>query len=167
MSRPTQDRVKELFSYDPLTGEFRRRVDSLKGRWKAGELAGWSGTRGYRYLLIDGCVSRASSVGWLYIHGEWPGVELDHRNKDTGDDRLENLRQATKSQNQANKGKYKRNTSGFAGVTWNRSHSKWQAQIGFQGKVKYLGSFEEAKSAALAYDVAARQLFGEFARVNF
>lgn len=164
---PTQARVRELFQYEEATGIFRRRNDSDNRRWKSGRVCGWVGTGGYRYLLVDGSVFRASSIAWLYVTGRWPECEVDHENKNAGDDWFHNLRPATKSQNQWNKNKYARNTSGFKGVTWNKNHGKWQAQIGFREKMLYLGSFADPVDAASAYDREAALLFGEFAVLNF
>jgi hypothetical protein len=58
-------------------------------------------------------------------------------------------------------------TSGFKGVTWFKRDSKWMAQIGINGKNRYLGYYETAEQAARAYDIAARELHGEFATLNF
>ncbi len=91
---------------------------------------------------------------------------VDHINGDRLDNRRENLRACSCSQNLANRGKNKNNTSGFKGVTWSKSSKKWQAQLKLGGKMKYLGVFDVPKDAALAYDRAAVLYFGEFAKTN-
>ena len=90
----------------------------------------------------------------------------DHINGDGLDNRRSNLRRATHGQNMANKGRYRNNTSGFKGVSRRRS-GRWFAQIQAQGTHRYLGQFDTAEDAARAYDAAAVEAFGEFARLNF
>lgn len=95
-------------------------------------------------------------------------LRVDHRNGDGLDNQRSNLRSATRSQNQANSKKSTRNTtSRFKGVFKPTGYPIWRAKIKLRGKVRYLGSFREEIDAATAYDRAARQMFGEFARTNF
>jgi hypothetical protein len=95
-----------------------------------------------------------------------PGEQVDHINMDTLDNRRCNLRIATKGQNMRNRGPTARSTSGYKGVHWSKSANKWVAEIQMNGKKKYLGVFASADEAALAYNKAAIQLHGEFARLN-
>ena len=95
------------------------------------------------------------------------GQQIDHINGDPLDNRRENLRFCTASQNKANTKRHSDCTSGYKGVTWQKSVDKWQAQIQVNGKKKYLGCFGTADDAAKAYDQAAIEHFGEFARPNF
>lgn len=90
---------------------------------------------------------------------------VDHRNGDTLDNRRENLREATYCQNSANRPAHKRTCTGYKGV--NRSNGRWQARIMKEGKRKFLGNFDTPEEAARAYDVAARELHGDFAWLNF
>ena len=99
-------------------------------------------------------------------------LETDHRNGDRLVNTRENLRPATKSQNQGNqKVRTSGKTSKFKGVSWYRRRSRWHAQLrtSVDGHVKqcHLGYFEDEEGAARAYDMAARRYFGEFARTNF
>jgi hypothetical protein len=91
--------------------------------------------------------------------------DVDHRNGNGLDNRRKNLRVCSESQNAFNKNKYKNNTSGFKGVE--RRVNRWQATIRANNKRYYIGSFPTAEDAALAYDRAARELHGSFARLNF
>lgn len=99
------------------------------------------------------------------------GGRADHVNGDTLDNRRDNLRVANHSQNGANRGKTRKNTSGYKGVYWNKKSGKWKAQIGYRingaRKVKGLGYFDDLTEAAKAYDRAAVEMHGEFARINF
>ena len=95
------------------------------------------------------------------------GLLPDHRNRNKLDNRRNNLRPATCLQNSANQSLRKDNRSGFKGVTWNKQQSRWKAQIRDAGKRLFLGYFHDAAEAARAYDQKARELFGEFAFLNF
>jgi hypothetical protein len=91
---------------------------------------------------------------------------LDHINGDIRDNRVENLRWASKSENGMNRSKQKNNASGYKGVYWNRGSNKWRAYIKRDGKDHHLGYFKTAEEAAEAYNKAAIELHGEFARIN-
>ena len=88
----------------------------------------------------------------------------DHKNHDTLDNRDENLRIATSSQNQCNRGCTSSNISGFKGVHWHKRDKKWQANITFHGKQIFLGYHENQESAHAAYRAAALRIHGSFAR---
>jgi hypothetical protein len=91
-------------------------------------------------------------------------MDTDHRNKNKLDNRSSNLRIATRTQNNANRDSHRVGDRQYKGVQ--RSRRKWQARIGFEGKGIFLGSFSSAEAAALAYNEAAKEYFGEFARLN-
>lgn len=94
------------------------------------------------------------------------GVEVDHINGDTLDNRRCNLRLCTHAENQYNQRSHG-GSSKFKGVSWDKQSQKWHAYINKEyGRVN-LGLFDDEEGAAFAYDVAARILFGEFARLNF
>jgi hypothetical protein len=92
---------------------------------------------------------------------------VDHKNGDGLDNTRANLRPATPGQNVANQRISRRNTSGFKGVNLHKFSGLWRASIGFRGKSRHLGYFHSPEDAARAYDAAAADLFGEFARPNF
>lgn len=95
------------------------------------------------------------------------GFFVDHKNGNKLDNRRENLRLATPSQSVANTAACVDGSSNYKGVTLHRKKGKWQAQIGFRGRSRYLGLHHTQLGAALAYDKAARKIFGEFAKPNF
>lgn len=92
-------------------------------------------------------------------------LHIDHRNHDTLDNRRENLRVATSSQNQGN-GRYSYGRSQYRGVYWDGVRRRWRAQISIANRMRRLGSFESESDAAAAYNEAAVEHFGEFARLN-
>jgi hypothetical protein len=94
------------------------------------------------------------------------GELVDHINRNTLDNRRENLRLATQSQNQANRGKPSNNTSGYKGVRWHKTAKKWVAQIKFKKLYFYLGSFDKPEEAYAAYCAKAKELYGEFANLG-
>lgn len=93
-------------------------------------------------------------------------IETDHINHNKLDNRKENIRFATRSQNAANQLK-SRGTSKYKGVSWHKKRRKWQSGIKINYKAIYLGRHINEIEAARAYDKAAKRLFGEFALLNF
>jgi hypothetical protein len=94
--------------------------------------------------------------------GSWGRPTIDHRDGDPTNNRWNNLRKATPSQNSANRRRPQNNTSGFKGVLAYRG--KWRATISKNGQSTVLGMFQSPEAAHAAYVAAARKLFGEFAR---
>lgn len=95
------------------------------------------------------------------------GMQVDHINCDGLDNRRANLRLCTTSQNCQNQRRQLGSTSGYKGVCWSRQDYCWIAYIKLNSVRRHLGSFDTAEKAAKAYDKAALELFGEFARPNF
>jgi hypothetical protein len=160
----TVELVRELLNYDPATGVFTwKRHHSAK---RIGTPAGSLKRDGY----IDICVAgvhdiRAHRLAWFYVHGAWPAGEIDHRNGVKADNRIDNLRVATGSQNAANRAWGGRGGK-LKGATYIASLGKWQAQVGSHGQCIYLGCYDTAGQAHAAYCAAARALWGEFANVG-
>jgi hypothetical protein len=92
-------------------------------------------------------------------------LQVDHIDGDRLNNTRANLRLATRSQNMANRRSPRTNSSGYKGVSW--TANRWQAHICYQHRRLYLGRYRDPQVAALAYDIAARALFVEFARCNF
>jgi hypothetical protein len=124
-------------------------------------------TRGYKY--VDLCNKGNNKkmkihrlVADAFIQNKNNKNCVDHINHDITDNNAENLRWATNKENSQNKLKYKSNSSGFIGVSLQKSTKKWVARIKINGKYNYIGSFETAEEASQAYQEQAKLHFGEF-----
>jgi hypothetical protein len=93
-------------------------------------------------------------------------MEVDHINCNRIDNRKSNLRHATRSQNVRNTIPRTDTSSKFKGVHWHKASKKWMTRIYINGKRKFIGSFNNEYDAALAYNAAAAEHYGEFARLN-
>lgn len=161
----TPDRLRKLVDYDPASGLFHHR-DPVGMRVKPGDAAGFVNDRGYVLIVVDGRKYRAHHLAWFYVHGRWPVGKLDHRDRNRSNNRIDNLREATNSQNQANRAKQSNNTSGFKGVYWIASAGKWLAKIVHKGKQHHLGLHATPEAAHDAYRRGAERIHGEFARAD-
>jgi HNH endonuclease/AP2 domain len=108
---------------------------------------------------------------YLYLHrllmGTPFGVLVDHRDGNGLNCVRSNLRIATQSQNNCNRGKESTNKSGYKGVSWDKVNKKWLAHIQFHRLHINLGRYVDVVDAARAYDAGARKHHGEFAKTNF
>lgn len=144
----TQKRLKELLHYDPETGIFTwRKYRSYNA--PTGSVAGTHNSNGYIVICIDRSREFAHRLVWLYMHGYIPECTIDHINRDRLDNRLENLREATRQCNARNIGLQQNNTSGIKGVTWDKSRIKWVAFIKVSGKHIPLGRYADKSDAAM------------------
>lgn len=134
---------------------------------KPGSPAGCLTKFGYWYI---GCGYRhylAHRFVWFLHNGEIPnGLDIDHIDGDRSNNKISNLRLATRSQNLRNKKISKSNKTGFKGV-FKLPNGRFQSSIRVNGKQNYLGVFSTAEEAGLAYDLAAMEFYGEFAKTNF
>ena len=162
----THERLLEVLSYDPETGEFRWRVKPT-ARMSIGDRAGAiTGKKGTQYITIwvDMAPYKAHRLAWLYMTGEWPKEQIDHINVVGTDNRFANLREATQSQNQHNVGLRKDSTSGFKGVSFDKNRGLWRARIMVFGNTKFIGYFATAEDAAKSRVEMAIKVHGSFAR---
>lgn len=124
----------------------------------------------YQWAIgIHGYAASGAGKRQILLHRLIAGAKghdfVDHANHNKLDNRKMNLRICTCQQNQFNKGALSNNQSGYKGVCKVRT-GNWQAQINYCGRAVYLGCYEDALSAAAAYDNAAKSLFGEYAFLN-
>lgn len=158
----TCDDFRRILSYDQETGSIT--WVARNNRRKAGERAGRPSVRGCIVITLHKRSYYAHRIAWLMVYGIWPDGIIDHINGDPADNRIANLRIASKAQNSHNRGRQKNNRSGFKGVCWHKRNKTWQASIVTCGKRKHLGRFDSAEEASAAYEAAALELHGEFAR---
>lgn len=161
----TQQRLKDLLSYDPETGVFS--WTPLGRKRKHTEVAGTVDIQtGYRKIWLDGRVYYAHRLAYLCVTGSFPKELIDHKNADRDDNRWDNLRDADMSRNLFNARLRSDNTSGYKGVSFSKVMKQWRAYLNVDGKAVVIGHFHAKKDAALAYNQAAISERGEFARVN-
>lgn len=156
----TQNRLIELLDYNASTGIFMWRR-SGPGRWGSLLAGRVNPRRGYLQISIDYKKYYTHRLAWLYTFGVMP-EEIDHINGDRLDNRIENLRPATRKQNSRNRVRPQNNKSGVKGV-YRSSPNTWRAQIKVDGKQIVLGWFRDLGAARAAYLAAAKEHFGEFA----
>jgi len=157
----TAERLRELLHYDPATGIFTRRVVvSASKALKPGDVAGGlDKSTGYWRVSVDNRRYWAHRLAWFYVHGVWPADCLDHINQTPLDNRLCNLREATKAENCQNISRPRSiNKAGLLGVSLVTKTGKWQATITLGRKAKYLGKFDAPEEAHAAYLAAKVKL---------
>jgi hypothetical protein len=170
-AKETPDYIRKAIAYDPENGRFIWKLRSdATARWNlrwAGKSAGYQTPRGYHRIKLNLIPYPAHRLAWVIHYGYWPIAEIDHINGIHHDNRIANLREATRNDNSHNQGKQRNNTSGFKGVSrMPKSRRQWIATIGYQGKKLYLGGFNTREEAAQAYAKAAASLHGQFARTE-
>ena len=153
--RLTRARLRELLHYDADTGEFRW-LEQVGDELRPGKVAG------YVQISVQGRRYSGHQLAWLYMKGRWGRPMIDHCDGNSTNNRWGNLRRATATQNNANRRRSRRNTSGYKGVYRGRK-GRWHAFI-VKGRKVHLGTFTTPQAAHAAYVAAARKLFGEFAR---
>jgi hypothetical protein len=152
----TLERLREVLEYNPESGVWVW-VGRTGKKSKPGKIAGSLDNNGYVVIRIDKRIYKAGRLAWLYMMEEWPRTTIDHKNGVQADNRWANLREATYSQNNANR-RTRDKRSGLKGVRPNGR--RWCAYF----CNKYLGTFDTPEEASAAYLSAARARFGDFAR---
>lgn len=165
---PSLEAVRAAFAYDRATGVFRwrRRMDR-DNAWNAKhaeKIAGTAHNEGYRSIRFNGRSFLAHGLAWFYEHGEWPSHDIDHRDTERSCDSLENLRPATRSQNNQNARLRRNHPTGLKGAMLTKSGKRFWSRIVVAKSRIYLGVFDTAEQAHSAYVEAAQRYFGEFAR---
>lgn len=151
----TQERLKELFTYE--NGELLWKEN--KGNVKAGEKAGETPDEetGYRKVMVDGISYRLHRLIWAFHFGVTTD-SIKFYDNDRTHTSIENLRQVTKQEIMQTRHKFKNSSSEHKGVYFNKKTKKWVAQVKHQNKTLYIGSFVDELSAHVAWSAKVAQL---------
>ena len=158
----TQTYLRTVFDFDRESGKL---YWAMSHQLYPGQEAGYVNVdrNGYkrRMVHIHGKMRMVHRLIWLMEYGDVPRL-IDHRDGNGLDNRLNNLRAASKAQNAANRGATRKNKLGVKGVR--RVGNRYHANIRVNYERIHLGSFTELEQAATAYQIAAERYFGEFAK---
>ena len=168
---PTPEDLRNLLTYDPETGVLTWKTRSAESfgpnraeyrckcwntRYAGKEAFKATNSNGYRSGVVKGRSESAHRVIWAICHGKWPKDSIDHINGDRQDNRLSNLRTVDTRANNMNKGLLSANTSGVAGVFWDKSRRKWIARVTVNYRTIPCGRFDDFDEAVAAREVAAK-----------
>lgn len=158
----------DRFNYDYAAGRLVYRTAPCKNQpQRVGTFAGSRHAEGGWTVSFEKHCFLHCRLVWMYIYGVDPGeLEIDHINGDRSDDRVSNLRLATRTQQQWNLRLTASNTSGSKGVGFYKRTGKWRAYMSVDNKHRSLGYYDTKEEAEHAYAVAARQLHGEFCNLG-
>lgn len=160
--------ARSCFDYDGQTGalrwKWREDIPDRLNRKFAGKVAGSLDADGYRIVSVKNRSYRAHRVIWLIMTGEWPDLEIDHRDLNKDNNAWLNLRLATTQQNHANTTKNKNNTSGYKNVHWHEPRKKWMARKMVNGRKIYIGLYDTPEAAHTDVIDFSLRAHGEFAR---
>lgn len=148
-------------TFEYVDGKLFRRVRT-SNRINPGDPAGYPNMYGYLLVRLNNMTHRLHRLIFLMCHGYLP-EQVDHINGVKDDNRIDNLRAATASQNKHNVSLISTNSSGFKGVHWNKSVGKWRAGCCFKNKYVHLGYFESIEDANIAAINGREKYHGEFA----
>lgn len=157
----TEETLRSLLHYDPVTGNFTRLV--AYGRWKLGEIAGTvkpNKDKFYVHIKIGRFIYGAHRLAWFYVYGVWPTSEIDHRDGDGTHNNWLNLRDVTSRVNKENLQRAPKNKkySPLLGAHWCKKRKRWKSSIGVNGKAVYIGWFDTDVKASAAYLAKKREL---------
>jgi hypothetical protein len=160
--------AKEHISYNPETGEFRwikkPPMMNWKNRCNPGDLVGYIHSKGYRVATLKGKHIQLHRLAWIFIHGEIATETIDHINGVRHDNRICNLRLATRTQNAQNASARKKHGNRIKNVSWDSESGKWRVRVVKDGKRYHGGRFEDPNEAEKVAKQLMKELHGEFAR---
>lgn len=161
----THERLLELVNYDPNTGVFTNKI-KRSNISPVGKILGTKNKSGHLVAQLDKKMYLLHRLAWFYYYKVWPEGIIDHIDRNPQNNRIDNLREATKVTNSYNSKIRQDNTAGIKGVYYDKRRNKFYQQI-VANKVKtFLGYFSTKEEAAIAYANAARILHGEFLNEN-
>lgn len=155
----TQSKLHEMFEYRD-DGNLIHRY-TVQGGKRKGAIAGSPHNAGYRQICINRQKYLIHRLIWCYHYGQLP-TQIDHINRERSDNRIENLRECSYSENHGNSGMSRKNTSGYKGVFLDKRDGFWFVYVA----CKYIGRSRSIEEAAVMYDEAAKIYFGKFALTN-
>jgi hypothetical protein len=158
----TQDQLKSVIDYDPVTGVFTWKVD-VATTVPAGSEAGYVDAWGYRQIRIGNVLYQSHRLAFLYMMGRFPEMDVDHINRNSSDNRWENLRECTRTVNLLNRaplGEYR-------GITMVTSYGKpcWRVQFSNSGKKGYYGTYPTKEEAARRFNEVVLELRPDLAEI--
>lgn len=140
-------KTRESKWFSPKKGSPESAALVWNKQW-AGKRAFTASNQNYYHGQLFSHGVRAHQVIYAMVNGVWPTLQIDHINGNRGDNRPENLREVTNSENARNRKKVTNNTSGFCGVTYRKSRKKWEASIYTASRVRlFLGNFDSVEDA--------------------
>lgn len=156
----TQSELHALLAYDPETGVFTWQNSRGNQVARAGAVAGHTNAKGRRMIEIHGRAYTAARLAWFYATGDWPDLQVDHKDADRMNDRWLNLRLATNRVNKQNARQARADSStGVMGVS--RQGARFRAKIKTpDGRRLHLGMFASSEEASAAY-LSAKRLYHE------
>lgn len=152
----TQELLKTLLRYEPDTGYFYW-LKPLGGPVVSGSPAGYVDAQGYHIIGVRGLYEKAHRLAWLYMTGLWPQPEVDHINRNRADNRWCNLREATNVEGRLNS----KTRSKYGRGVYAAKSGRFDARIGFRGKVYHIGVFDTPAEASAAYQKARRKFYAD------
>lgn len=161
-------RIEGDIAFIPLTNGYEAIIDSadvpLVNKWN------WSAKVEEHTVYARRGISIKGKHHTIKLHrmilSVPDGIEVDHKDGNGLNNRRSNLRTATRSQNMCNKSIQRNCKSGVKGVCWEKNRNRWKAEIRFEGKKKYLGSFASKEEACAAYAEASKAIHGEYGKVD-
>lgn len=150
--------IQEKLFYDDLSGTLR---------WvKNGKSAGYKSKSGYVQIRVNDKLYYAHRLIFVIKTGEWPTGFVDHKDRNPANNTWDNLRVGTQSDNMKNSTVRPFKTSEYKGVSWRSDTKNWTVRIRVFEKYLGIGSFKSEQEAALAYNKAAKNYYGEWANLN-
>lgn len=160
----TQELLKEYLEYrDGHLWWIKPRAKSIS----VGQQFGHTTKKGYRRGIFFGKQVYEHNLIWFCHYGVWPANRLDHKDTIRDNNDINNLREATHQQNSFNRNSHKESTSKYKGVYWCKRDKKWISAFTINGKINYVGRFDDEVEAAKAYDKAVKDVHGKYRKLNF